>query len=412
MLTDTKLRALKRRQALYRVADANGLCIEVPTSASGTRLWRFRYRFNGKASMLALGKYPDVSLLEARALRDDARKLLKAGTNPADAARAAKAVRADYAANTFGAIAAELIDKREREGLSAGTIYRERQWLKNDLAPHLGTLPIKDVTAPLLLATLRRIESRAVETAHRARGLCVQVFRYAVATGRAERNIAEDTRGALTAPKTGHFASITEPAQVAPLLRAMWGYQGTPAVNAALKLAPLLFVRPGELRSMRWSDVELDAAQWRYTTSKTKTQHIVPLASQAVTILRELHPFTERSEYVFPSARGAGRPMSENAVNVALRTMGYNGETITGHGFRAMARTILDEVLHVRPDFIEHQLAHAVKDPNGRAYNRTAHLAERREMMQAWANYLDQLRAGQGKVVPIRRTSSGRQAKP
>jgi integrase len=351
--------------------------------------------------MLALGDYPDVSLIEARGRRDDARKLLKTGTNPADAARAAKAARAEYAENTFGAIAAELIDKREREGKSAGTIYRERQWLKNDLAPYLGTLPIKDVTAPVLLAALRRIESRAVETAHRARGLCVMVFRYAVATGRADRNVADDTRGALTAPKSGHFASITEPAQVAPLLRAMWGYAGTPAVNAALKLAPMLFVRPGELRAMRWADVDLDAAEWRYTTTKTNTAHVVPLAAQAVDILRGLQPFTSRSGYVFPSARGAGRPMSENAVNVALRAMGFDRETITGHGFRAMARTILDEVLGFRPDYIEHQLAHAVRDPNGRAYNRTAHLAERRKMMQAWADYLDALRTS-ANVVPIK----------
>jgi integrase len=352
--------------------------------------------------MLSLGEYPAVSLFDARGRRDDARKLLKAGTNPADAARAVKAARVEYAANTFGAIAAELIDKREREGKSAGTIYRERQWLKKDLAPYLGTLPIRDVTVPVLLAALRRIESRAVETAHRARGLCVQVFRYAVQTGRAERNVADDTRGALTMPNAGHFASITEPAQVAPLLRAMWNYTGTPAVNAALRLAPMLFVRPGELRTMLWADVDLDAAEWRYTTSKTKTAHAVPLAAQAVAILRDLQPITSRSEYVFPSARGASRPMSENAVNVALRTMGYDGETITGHGFRAMARTILDEVLGFRPDYIEHQLAHAVKDPNGRAYNRTAHLVERRKMMQAWADYLDNLReAEKNKIVPL-----------
>jgi integrase len=402
MLTDTKLRAFKAKAKSYRVADSHGLVIEVrPT---GAKVWRYRYRYAGKPSIVSLDEYPAKSLIDARAERDKLRKLVKAGTNPADAARAAKAARAEYAANTFGAIAAELIDKREREGKSAGTIYRERQWLKKDLAPYLGTLPIKDVTVPVLLAALRRIESRAVETAHRARGLCVQVFRYAVQTGRAERNVADDTRGALTAPKAGHFASITEPAQVAPLLRAMWNYTGTPAVNAAIKLAPILFVRPGELRTMRWADVDLDAAEWRYTTSKTGTAHIVPLASQAVGILRELHPLTSRSEYVFPSARGASRPMSENAINVALRTMGYDGETMTGHGFRAMARTILDEVLGFRPDYIEHQLAHAVRDPNGRAYNRTAHLPARHKMMQAWADYLDALRTG-ADVVSIRKAS-------
>ncbi|MFT3792048.1 MAG: integrase arm-type DNA-binding domain-containing protein [Rudaea sp.] len=400
MLTDAKLRVMKPRRVLYRVADANGLCIEVPTS--GARLWRFRYRFNGKASMLSLGEYPAVSLVDARARRDEARKLLNAGTNPADAARAAKVAQVEYAQNTFGSVAAELIDKREREGKSAGTIYRERQWLKNDLAPYLGTLPIKDVTAPVLLAALRKIESRAPETAHRARGLCVQVFRYAVATGRAERNVADDTRGALTTPTSGHFAAVTDPEQVAPLLRALWSYQGTPAVMAALKLAPLVFVRPGELRTMRWADVDLDAAEWRYTTSKTGTAHIVPLAAQVVDVLRDLHPYTSRSEYVFPNERSAHRPMSENAVNVALRTMGVDRDTMTGHGFRAMARTMLDEVLGFRPDYIEQQLAHAVRDPLGRAYNRTAHLAERKKMMQAWADYLDALRTS-ANVVPIKR---------
>ncbi|MFT3792987.1 MAG: integrase arm-type DNA-binding domain-containing protein [Rudaea sp.] len=403
MLTDTKLRALKPKAKLYRVADSNGLCIEVrPT---GARLWRYRYRFNGNASMIGLGEYPTMGLADARAERDKARKLLKGGGNPADAMRAAKAAQLERAENTFGAIAKEWLAKRGKEGLSVGTIARERRLIDSDLAPYIGRTPIAEVTAPALLAALRRVEARAVETAHRARSLCGQVFRYAIATGRADRNPAADLAGALTAPQSRHFASITEPMQVATLLRAMWSYQGTPAVMAALKLAPLLFVRPGELRTMRWADVSLDAAEWRYTTSKTGTAHIVPLASQSVEILRELHPITQRSEYVFPSARGAGRPMSENAINIALRTMGFDSETMTGHGFRAMARTILDEVLGFHPDYIEHQLAHAVKDPNGRAYNRTAHLPERKKMMQAWATYLDALRTS-ANVVPLKQKAS------
>ena len=273
--------------------------------------------------------------------------------------------------------------------------------IEKDLAPFIGTLPVAEVEAPLLLAALRRIEARgAVETAHRARSLAGMVFRYAIATGRAKRNPAADLIGALQSPKVKHFASVTDPNDVAVLLRGLHGYQGSPQVMAALKLAPLLFVRPGELRTAQWTDINLDGAEWRYTASKAGQAHVVPLATQAVDILRELHPLTKRSAYTLPSARGASRPMSENAVNVALRTLGYDGSTMTGHGFRAMARTILDEVPGFRPDYIEHQLAHAVRDPLGRAYNRTAHLPERRRMMQAWADYLDQLRIG-GNVVAL-----------
>lgn len=218
------------------------------------------------------------------------------------------------------------------------------------------------------------------------------VFRYAIATGRAERNPAVDLIGALEAPQTKHFASLTEPSTVAPLLRAIWGYEGSAIVTAALKLSPLLFPRPGELRSARWVDIDLDAAEWRYVATKTDTPHIVPLSKQAIEVLTELRPLTGRGQYVFPSLHGKGRPMSENTINAAIRRMGFDSKTMTGHGFRAMARTILDEVLGFRPDYIEHQLAHAVRDPNGRAYNRTAHLSERRKMMQEWADYLDKLR--------------------
>ena len=230
------------------------------------------------------------------------------------------------------------------------------------------------------------------------------MFRYAVATGRAERDPSGDLRGALPPVKSSHFASVTEPAEVAKVLRAMDGYNGTLTVRCALRLAPLVFVRPGELRQALWEDMDLDAAQWRYTVSKTDTQHIVPLAHQAIAILEELKPLTSRSRYVFPGARSAARPMSENAVLAAMRSMGIDKDTMSGHGFRAMARTILDEVLGFRPDFIEHQLAHAVRDPNGRAYNRTAHLAERTKMMQDWADYLDKLKAG-ADIIPIKRSA-------
>ncbi|MBS0217732.1 MAG: integrase arm-type DNA-binding domain-containing protein [Proteobacteria bacterium] len=399
MLTDTKLRSLKAKAKIYRAADTNGLCIEVrPT---GAKLWRYRYRYNGKASMVPLGQYPAVSLADARIERDRMRAMLAGGANPTTVARVERAARVEQTENTFGAIAAELLEKRVREGLSAGTAKREKRMIEKDLAG-IAALPITVITAPVLLGELRKLERRGVvETAHRARGHAGLVFRYAIATGRASYNPAPDLAGALEQPQKQHFASVTEPARIGDLLRALYGYQGTPVVMAALKLAPLVFVRPGELRQARWADIDFGGAEWRYTTSKTGTPHIVPLSTQAWEILRELHPLTGRGEYVFPGIRSPRRPMSENTITAALRYLGFDGDTMTGHGFRAMARTVLDEVLGFRPDFIEHQLAHAVRDPNGRAYNRTAHLSERRKMMQGWADYLDGLRAG-GNVVSIK----------
>ena len=389
MLTDTKIRAQKPRERAYRVADAQGLCLEVRPSSA--KVWRYRYRHAGQASMITLGEYPTMGLADARAERDRLRALVRSGANPAHVARVERITKAGQAATTFGAVGLELLEKRAKEGLSPQSVKRERRLIEKDMAG-IRDLPITEVTAPLLLDALRKLERRGViETAHRARAHAGQVFRYAIATGRAERNPAADLTGALEQPKTTHLAALTEPAKIGELLRAIDAYQGSPVTTAALKLAPLFFVRPGELRSARWADIDLEGAEWRYTASKTKTPHIVPLATQAIAILRELHPLTQRSEYVFPSVRGASRPMSENTINVALRTMGYDGSVMTGHGFRAMARTVLDEVLGFRPDFIEHQLAHAVRDPLGRAYNRTAHLAERKKMMQAWADYLYQL---------------------
>ena len=405
MLTDTKLRGLKPKANVYRVADTNGLCIEVRTT--GAKLWRYRYRYAGKASMAALGEYPMMSLSDARAERDRMRALVKGGANPAHVARIERAAQIERAETTFAAVALEHLAKRAKEGLTPGSVKRERRLIEKDLAG-IGNLPVAGVTAPALLAALRKLEQRGVvETAHRARSLAGQVFRYAIATGRAQRNPAADLAGALEQPKVKHFASITDPAKVGELLRTVYSYRGSPVTVAALRLAPLVFVHPGELRNARWADVDLDAAEWRFTASKTGTPHIVPLSAQAVAILRELHPLTGRSEYLFPGVRSRKRPMSENTVNAALRYMGIDGDTMSGHGFRAMARTILDEVLHFRPDYIEHQLAHAVRDPNGRAYNRTAHLPERRKMMQAWADYLDQLRDSTGKVLPMQRKVSG-----
>jgi len=279
--------------------------------------------------------------------------------------------------------------------------------LERDIFPWIGGNPISDITAPQLLESIRQIEQRgALETAHRALGNCGQVFRYAVATGRTERDPSGDLRGALPPVKGTHFASVTEPKQVAEVLRALDGYEGTLPVRCALRLAPLVFVRPGELRHAQWEDIDLITAEWRYMVTKTDSQHIVPLSGQAVKILQELKPLTGNGRYIFPSARNpkGDKPMSDNAVLAAMRRMGISKEEMSGHGFRAMARTILDEVLGFRPDYIEHQLAHAVRDPNGRAYNRTAHLPERRKMMQDWADYLDKLKAG-AEIIPINQSA-------
>ncbi|MET3653103.1 tyrosine-type recombinase/integrase [Dyella japonica] len=402
MLTDTKLRTLKPREKVYRVADTNGLCIEVrPT---GAKLWRYRYRYAGRPSMAALGEYPIMSLAEARSERDKARALVKSGASPAHVAKAERATRLEKAGNTFASVALEFIAKREKEGMGAGSVERSRRLIESDLAS-IGSLPVAEMSAPALLAALRKMEKRGVvESAHRARGLAGQVFRYAIATGRAERNPAADLIGALERPQTKHFATIILPSKIGELLRAIDRYEGSPVTIAALKLAPLAFVRPGELRSAEWSEFHLDKAVWDIPAEKMKMKqpHLVPLSDQAVELLRDLHLLTGRGKYVFPGVRSVRRPMSENTINAALRYMGFDSETMTGHGFRAMARTVLDEELGFPVDHIEHQLAHAVKDANGRAYNRTTHLPARRKMMQAWADYLDSLRSG-AKIIPLAR---------
>ena len=353
-----------------------------------------KYRFGGKEKRLSLGVYPDVGLKDACDRRDETRKLLAGGIDPSENRKATKLATADRASNSFEVVTREWFAKFSRDWASSHS-DRILRLFERDIFPWIGGRPISEVTAPELLTMMRRIESRgALETAHRARGNCGQVLRYAVATGRCERDPSGDLRGALPPSKGNHFAATTEPAKLAEILRAMDGYEGMLTVRCALRLAPLVFVRPGELRMAEWKDIDLEAAQWRYVVTKTNTPHIVPLSRQAVEILRELHPLTGRGRFVFPEARTNKRPMSDNAILAAMRRMGISKEEMSGHGFRAVARTILDEVLGFRPDFIEHQLAHAVKDPNGRAYNRTAHLAERRKMMQQWADYLDKLKAG------------------
>jgi integrase len=397
-LTDTAIRNAKPGEKTIKLFDERGLYLEV--SRSGGKWWRLKYRFDGKEKRLSLGVYPDVSLKDARERRDAARKLLADGTDPSENRKAQKSARADRAANSFEVVAREWFAKYSATWAKdhGNRIIRR---FERDIFPWIGGRPIAEITAPELLTVVRRIEDRgALETAHRALGNCGQVFRYAVATGRAERDPSGDLRGALPPVKGEHFAATTDPKRVGEILRALDGYQGTLTVRCALRLAPLVFVRPGELRKAEWADIDLDAAEWRYTVTKTNTPHIVPLSRQAVAILRELQPLTGRGQFVFPGARSNGRPMSDNAILAAMRRMGIGKEEMSGHGFRAVARTILDEELGVRPDYIEHQLAHAVRDPNGRAYNRTAHLPERRKMMQQWADHLDRLKAG-AEVIPL-----------
>jgi integrase len=377
-----------------RLYDAGGLYLEI--APAGGKWWRFKFRFAEKEKLLSLGVYPEVTLAEARSKRDEARKLLHDGIDPSAHRKVLKVNRATLAANTLKAIAEEWLARFESTWAPSHTRGVKRR-LQNDAYPWIGSRPIAEISPPEVLAVLRRIEGRGrLETAHRVRIHLSMVFRFAIATGRAERDPTADLRGALPAAKAKHMAAVTDPAKLADLLRVIGKYdEGSPVVAAALKLAPLLFVRPGELRAAKWADIDLAKAEWRFTASKTGQAHIVPLAKQAIAILRDLRPLTGLCPYVFPSQRSRDRPMSDAAVNAALRRLDIAKETASGHGFRATARTLLDEVLGERVDLIEAQLAHAVRDPNGRAYNRTAFLPERKAMMQRWADYLGELAAGE-----------------
>lgn len=389
-LTDTAIRATKPAPKAFKLADEKGLYLFV--TPAGGKLWRYNYRFAGKRKTLALGAYPEISLANARDKLAEARKQLSSGIDPAAAKKAAKNTAITRAANSFEAVAREWYEIKKSGWVEAHGLRIIRR-LEADIFKEIGSVPIAEVSAPALLASLRKIEKRkAFETAHRALQNCGQVFRYAIATGRAEYDPAQSLKGALTPVSTEHFPAVTDPAELAPLLLKLEAHTGTPIVCSALKLAPMLFVRPGELRNARWADVNLTTAEWRFTLSKTNTEHIVPLSIQAVAILESLKPYTEHSEFIFPSARSSKRPMSDNAVLAALRSLGIPADEMTGHGFRATARTILDEVLQFPAHIIEQQLGHAVRDANGRAYNRTTNLPERKKMMQSWADYLEQLK--------------------
>lgn len=391
-LTDVSIRTAKPAAKPVRMFDGGGLYLEV--APGGGKWWRLKYRFEGKEKRLALGVYPDVSLKVARDKREEARKLLVQGIDPGELRKATKAMRAEQVANSFEAVAREWFLKMKPDWAEIH-LKKIISRLERDVFPWLGNKPIADITALDVLAIQRRIESRgALDTAHRARGTISQIIRYAIATGRAARDPCPDLRGALPPAKETNFPSITDPDQVGALLRAIDAFKGTFVVYCALQLSPLLFVRPGELRKAEWSAIDLDKAEWRYIVGKTNTDHSVPLSKQAVRILRDLHALTGRGRYVFPG-RNSAIPMSDAAVNAALRRLGYDTRTeITGHGFRAMARTILHEVLYIRPEIIEHQLAHKVPDTLGTAYNRTKFLKDRRAMMQQWADYLDELKVG------------------
>ncbi|GAC1622236.1 MAG: tyrosine-type recombinase/integrase [Nevskia sp.] len=399
--TEVKNAKLEPGKSLAKLQDGKGMYLLV--NGSG-KYWRMNYRHGGKRKTLALGVYPDVTLKIAREKCDAARKQLSASIDPGEARKAAKVSQAG--ADSFEAIAREWLAQTSAKR-TAKTNDTIRTRMEADLLPWLGQRPVAEIKAPELLATLRRVEARgSLIVAKRLRQVAGQIIRYAIATGRADRDPSGDLRGALKSPGAErHHAALTSPADVGALMRALDGYQGHFATRCALQLSPLVFVRPGELRAAEWAEIDLDGGEWRIPASRMKmgNAHIVPLSQQAVAILRELQPLTGRGRYVFPSVRTWARPMSNNTVNAGLRRIGYTGDQMTAHGFRAMARTLLAE-RGWKPDAIERQLAHKASGPLGAAYDRAQFLDERHKMMQAWADYLDGLKRG-AEVIPLFKTA-------
>ena len=398
MLNDTRIRTTKPCKKPIKLSDSGGLYLLI--APHGSKLWRLAYRFGGKQKTLAIGAYPMSTLKAARDKREEAKRLLANGIDPSAQRRLDKQIKST--GNTFKAVAEEVLAKLEKEGRANVTLTKKR-WLLDFAYPAFGDRPIAEITALEVLSVLRRVEGRGrYETARRLRSTCGAIFRYAIATGRAERDPSADLRGALTSPKVNHRAAIVDAVGIGALLRAIDGYDGLPITKAALRLAPLVFVRPGELRHAEWAEFDLAAGEWRIPPAKMKMRrpHRVPLSRQALDVLRDLRPISGGGRFLFPSVRSTVRPMSENTLNAALRRLGYGTDEMTAHGFRAMASTRLNEMSGWNPDAIERQLAHQEQDDVRRAYVHAAeYWPERVKMMQAWADYLDELRE-RGKITP------------
>jgi integrase len=399
-LTDARLRSAKPKPRPYKLSDAGGLHLLV--QPTGSRLWHLAYRFAGKQKTLALGSYPAVTLAVARGRREEAKGLLANDIDPSAQRKAQKTALRVQASNSFSAIAEECLNKWTREGRAEATLTK-RRWLLRDLARPLADRPVGGITAPELLSVLRRVESAGkYETAKRLRNTCGMVFRYAIATGRADRDPSADLRGALTAHRSVPRPAIVEPDRIAEMLRAIDGYTGMPSTVAALRLLPLVFLRPGELRQARWDQIDFAASEWTVpaVTMKMRRPHRVPLSRQAVAILQDLRRLNLHDQLLFPGIGRAGKPLSENTLNDALKRLGYEGQ-MCSHGFRTLASTRLNEMRRWSVDAIEVQLAHKDRNTIRGIYNQAAYWNERVEMMQVWADYLDQLRDG-GTVVPLR----------
>jgi integrase len=393
MLTETAVKQAKAKAKDYKLADEKGLYLLV--TKTGAKYWRLKYRFAGKEKVLALGVYPEVSLKQARLDRDTARLELAKQIDPSQLKQLQKAQVKESQANSFQAVALEWYT-RNLPNWADATAEKQLWLLEKNLFPWLGSLPIADIKPKQLLHTLKRMESRgANETAHRAKQVAGQVFRYAVVSGLIESDPTQSLKGALISKKVKHHAALTKPDEVGKLMLAIEQYEGGHIVRSLLALSPLLFQRPGEMRQMEWKEIDFENKQWEIPARKMKMRepHIVPLSKQAIVILKDIQPLTSWGEYVFPNEVSRKTAVSDCTVNRALRNMGYTKHQMTAHGFRAMARTMLDEVLEFPPHLIEQQISHAVRDPLGRAYNRTQHLPQRKKMMQDWADYLDTLRA-------------------
>lgn len=421
-LTDTAIRKAVPGDKPRKLTDGGGLYLEL--RPNGARWWRLKYRFGGKEKLLSLGVYPEVGLATARKRRDEARSQVAHGVDPSAVRKAGKAALAEQneavaraaaglpAAGTFEAVARDWLAKVHEPQVSERYALRSRKQLECDVFPWIGLSLAREVSAPMVLDLLRKVEARgALDTAHRVKQTIGLVMRHAIATGQAERDPTPDLREALPTPIKRHYSAILEPQQVGELLRAFEGYEGHPATRAALKLGALVFQRPGNLRAMQWTHLDLDAATWSIPAAEMKrtkqdkltgAPHVVPLATQAVAILRELQPLTGAGTYCFPGLRSKDRPISDVTLNAAMRRMGYGSDEMTAHGFRAMARTVIrEQIPGVDPEWIEAQLAHGKAGPLGAAYDRAQYLSQRRQMMQAWADYLDRLRDG-AQVLPFK----------